>query len=326
MKRVSIIFIIIGCLLYGNALKLIEKKKTEPLYGIKNFDGNGNLAFLDIKKKEIMFFDRDFNLKWKKKIKGEGPGEIKSASIMGINDFIYIYDDKSRKVVLYSKEGKLLKDIKVGKIFVGLKPMGEGKWIVVEQNMDKKVKKIIYEMKITENFKNEGQIITKKIRPFGFKSITQFWENYIPFDYDGKNRIYFVKGRGYEIYVFDVETGKNKLFYKENLKEFALTKAQEKAYKSKIPKVVRMLVGKIKSLPVVDEIICMRENVVIVTNILSEDGEKRKVDIINLKSEKIYSFWSSFKIYVSGERLIEYESKETHDVYDYYSIEKIKRR
>ena len=319
MKRLFSFFLIAGCLLATNCLQSTGKKEIQPLKAIKAFDKEGNLAVLDVKKKVLMFYDKEFTLQWKKKIKGGGPGEVKSPSIMGMGDFIYIYDDKMRKVVTYDKNGKLLQDRRLGRLFVGLQPLSEEKWVVVEQEVNKKEKKIFYTLKITENFEKEEVIETKE-RPFGFKSISQFWENYIPFDCWDSEKLYFVKGRGYEIYVLDLKSGQRKLFYKEDLPEVELTKEQEKGYKSKLPGMVKMLVSKIKSLPVVEEILSLEKNVVVLTNVLDEKGEKRRVDVFDLEGKKLCSFWSDLSFFRTGEFLISYERGKDSDVFHFFKI------
>lgn len=319
MKKLVSLFLITVSLLAGNCLQFSGKKEIQPLKAIRAFDEEGNLAILDLKKKVLMFYDREFTLQWKKKIKGEGPGEVKSPSILGMTDFIYIYDDKMRKVVIYDKKGKLLRDIKTGRIFVGLQLLNGKKWAVVEQEVNKKGKKILYTLKISENFEKE-EIIQIKERPFGFKTISQFWENYIAFDSWKCEKLYFVKGRGYEIYVLDLKSGRKKLFYKEDLPEVKLNEKQEKGYKAKLPKVVRMLVGKIISLPVVEAIFRLENNVVILTNVLDEEGEKRRVDVFDLKGNKICSFWDESTFFRTREFLISYERGRKSDEFRFFKI------
>lgn len=190
-----------------------EKNILEKgLYDIQDFcvDSEGNLYILNAHAKEdlIFKFDRKGNFIQSFGKKGEGPGQGEKAYHLHMtpNGRLFIQDSLRRKLVLFEKDGKLEKEIKVPSGIKNIYPLKSGSYIGVESEV--RAGEEFFKNSLnhyTSNFKKEKQLdILSYPNPLQADKVKAYFRN-LSFCVSSEKIYSAYPERGYEIHVFDLK-------------------------------------------------------------------------------------------------------------------------
>jgi len=107
-----------------------------------DIDSDGNIYFVNSRLEEncIFKFDPDANFITSFGRKGQGPGEIQSIRgfVIDSKDNIMISDTRSRKSIIFNKNGDLIKEVHFAQDAVWMFPLENGKYLAEKRIIDSK--------------------------------------------------------------------------------------------------------------------------------------------------------------------------------------------
>ncbi len=184
-----------------------------------DIDSEESICVMDSKPQENIIFRFDKNGNFVKSFvrKGQGPGEVQFPFYFQINnlDEFVLMDHGKEKLLIFDKDGNSLKDFPIRSLSYRIKPLANGKFLLLEYQFDESGYGITILFLCSSDFKEEKEL--EKMRtPSAFQGRQQKATPYM-FVWDHSDRNIFVASeeRGYEILVFDLEGNLKRKIRKE---------------------------------------------------------------------------------------------------------------
>jgi len=180
-------------------------------------DSEGNLYFLNMRSNEDVVFQFDRNGSFVNSFvrKGQGPGEIQFSYYLRINnqDEIIIADPMSRKLLILSKKGDVIRETRLGPDINGVFPLENGNYLIQKylRGTDENIRQFnlilcspeLQEIKVLKKIENPvARPSSSRIK--GIYSSFALHPNFV-WCVSKQNIFIEERARGYEISVYDLE-------------------------------------------------------------------------------------------------------------------------